>query len=34
VNRLFDETLARIRQYPGVSAAGIGLTMPYEKGSQ
>jgi predicted permease len=31
VNRLFDESLARIRQYPGVQAAGVGLTLPYQR---
>jgi predicted permease len=31
VNRLFDESLQRIRQYPGVDAAGVGLTLPYER---
>ena len=31
VNRLFDTSLAGIRQTPGVEAAGIGLTLPYER---
>ena len=31
VNRLFDESLAKIREYPGVQAAGIALTLPYER---
>ncbi|MBV8842211.1 MAG: ABC transporter permease [Bryobacterales bacterium] len=31
VNRLFDDSLSRIRDYPGVEAAGIGLTLPYER---
>jgi predicted permease len=31
VNRLFDESLTRIRAYPGVEAAGVGLTLPYER---
>jgi predicted permease len=31
VNRLFNSTLDRIRQAPSVSAAGIGLTLPYER---
>ena len=30
-NRLFDLTLARIRQLPGVDAAAVGLTMPYQR---
>jgi predicted permease len=31
VNRLFDESLRRIREYPGVQAAGVALTLPYEQ---
>jgi predicted permease len=31
VARLFDETLSRIRQYPGVEAAGITLGLPYTR---
>jgi predicted permease len=31
VNRLFDGSLQRIRQYPSVEAAGVGLTLPYER---
>ena len=31
VNRLFDDSLRRIREYPGVQAAGIALTLPYER---
>jgi predicted permease len=31
VNRLFDTSLAGIRRTPGVEAAGIGLTLPYER---
>jgi hypothetical protein len=31
LNRLFDESLARLRQYPGVESAGVGLTLPYER---
>ena len=31
VNRLFEESLQRIRQTPGVEAAGAGLTLPYER---
>jgi predicted permease len=31
VHRLFDTSLAGIRQTPGVEAAGIGLTLPYER---
>lgn len=31
VNRLFDESLESIRQYPGVEAAGVGLTLPYQR---
>jgi predicted permease len=31
VNHLFDESLARIRQTPGVESAGVALTLPYER---
>ncbi len=31
VNRLYDETLRRIRELPGVQAAGVALTLPYER---
>jgi predicted permease len=31
VNRLFDLTLTRIRQLPGVEAAAVGLTLPYQR---
>src|SRR5262249_9801917 len=31
VNHLFDESLNRIREYPGVQAAGVGLTLPYQR---
>ncbi len=31
VNRLFDESLAEIRSIPGVSAAAVALTLPYER---
>ena len=31
VNRLFDASLDFMRRYPGVEAAGIGLTLPYER---
>jgi predicted permease len=31
VNRLFDESLARIGRAPGVSAAAVALTLPYER---
>src|SRR5207248_3239675 len=31
VNRLFESTLAKIRENPGVEAAGVGLTLPYER---
>ena len=31
VNRLFDRTLTRIRQLPGVESAAVGLTMPYQR---
>ncbi len=30
-NRLFDETLSRIRALPGVEAAGVGLSLPYQR---
>ncbi|HSG81049.1 MAG TPA: ABC transporter permease, partial [Gemmatimonadota bacterium] len=31
VNRLFDESLADIQRIPGVSAAAVALTLPYER---
>jgi predicted permease len=31
VNQLYDESLRRIRQSPEVEAAGIGLTLPYQR---
>jgi predicted permease len=31
INRLFDASLKSIREYPGVEAAGVGLTLPYER---
>lgn len=31
VHRLFDESLESIRQYPGIEAAGVGLTLPYQR---
>lgn len=31
INRLFDDTLARIRAVPGVESAGVGLTLPYQR---
>lgn len=31
INRLFDDSLQLIRQYPGVEAAGVGLTLPYQR---
>jgi putative ABC transport system permease protein len=31
VNRLFDESLRRISSLPGVSAAAVALTLPYER---
>ena len=31
VNRLFDDSLSRIREYPGVEATGAALTLPYER---
>lgn len=31
VNRLFDSTLQAIRNTPGIEAAGIGLSLPYER---
>jgi predicted permease len=30
-NRLYDESLARIRALPGVESAGVGLRLPYER---
>ncbi len=32
VNRLFDQSLERIRALPGVEAAAVGLVLPYERG--
>jgi predicted permease len=32
VNQLFDQSLAGIRRIPGVTAAGVALTLPYEVG--
>jgi len=31
INRLFDESLERIRRLPGVEAAAVGLSLPYER---
>ena len=31
VNKLFDSGLARIRELPGVEAAAVALTLPYER---
>jgi hypothetical protein len=31
INRLFDTTLTRIRELPGVEAAAVGLTLPYQR---
>jgi hypothetical protein len=31
INRLYRASLARLREYPGVEAAGVGLTLPYER---
>ena len=31
VRRLFDDSLTKLRATPGVEAAGIGLTLPYER---
>jgi len=31
INQLYDAGLARIREYPGVEAAGVGLTLPYQR---
>ncbi len=31
INHLFDASLQSIRQYPGVEAAGIALSLPYER---
>jgi predicted permease len=31
VNRLYDRTLQRIRQIPGVQSAAVALTLPYER---
>lgn len=32
VNRLFDQSLERIRQLPGVEHAAVSLALPYERG--
>ena len=32
MNKLFNESLARIVQIPGVESAAIGLSLPYERG--
>ena len=32
VNRLFDMTLERMHEMPGVEAAAVGLSLPYERG--
>ncbi len=32
VSRLFDQSLQRIRELPGVEAAAVGLALPYERG--
>jgi len=31
VNRLFDKSLARIRELPGVESAAVALSLPYER---
>lgn len=31
INRLYSASLARLREYPGVEAAGVGLSLPYER---
>ena len=31
VNRLFDQSLARIRELPGVESAAVVLSLPYER---
>ncbi len=31
INGLFSASLSRLREYPGVEAAGVGLTLPYER---
>lgn len=31
LNLLFDRTLTRVRQLPGIQSASVGLTMPYER---
>jgi len=31
VNRLFEQSLQTLRESPGVEAAGVGLTLPYER---
>jgi predicted permease len=32
VNRLFDQSLERIRELPGVESAAVALALPYERG--
>jgi predicted permease len=32
INRLFDDTLARIRTQPGVDSAAVSMCLPYERG--
>ena len=32
MNKLFNESLARIQELPGVESAAIGLSLPYERG--
>jgi predicted permease len=32
VNRLFDQSLERIRELPGVESASVALALPYERG--
>ncbi|HZU28416.1 MAG TPA: ABC transporter permease [Bryobacteraceae bacterium] len=32
INRLFEDTLARIRALPGVESAAAGMCLPYERG--
>jgi len=32
INRLFEETLSRIRELPGVESAAVTMTMPWERG--
>ncbi len=31
IQRLFDESLARLRALPGIEAAAVGLTLPYQR---